>query len=124
MKLHTILPSLILGVSVAGITFTGAHATIDFCVMVRNTPDGFLALREGPGTRFRIKEKLHPSEFLMADTSSCWSGVCDETGQWMYINFVPRLDGRVDKATHFTQGWVARKFTTQVPMERCDDGTR
>jgi len=109
-------------VIIATLAFAGsARATHDFCVVVRDTPDAFLALREGPGTRFSIKEKLRPGEFLLADTRSCTdSNVCDETKQWTFINHVPRLDGKLQEAKHFTQGWVATKFTMQVPEERCD----
>jgi hypothetical protein len=37
-----------------------ANATVDECAVVLNTPDGFLALREGPGVHFRLIEKLKP----------------------------------------------------------------
>jgi hypothetical protein len=37
---------------------TSAQATEDFCAVVLKTPDGFLALREGPGTRFGVKANL------------------------------------------------------------------
>src|SRR6516162_8515790 len=46
--------ALLLAVCTAALA-TSAHATEDFCVIVQKTPDGFLALREGPGTRFRMK---------------------------------------------------------------------
>ena len=36
--------------------------------------------------------------------------ICDEKDQWTFITHVPRLDRR--KEEHFTQGWVASKFTT------------
>src|SRR5215471_18971411 len=106
--------ALLLAVCTAALA-TSAHATIDFCVVVRNTPDGFLALREGPGTRFRMKARLKPGELLTADTRKCMGEnepICDEKGQWTFINYVPRLDD--GKKERFTQGWVATKFTTQT----------
>jgi hypothetical protein len=106
--------ALLLAVCTAALA-TSAHATIDFCVVVRNTPDGFLALRKGPGTRFRMKARLKPGELLTADTRKCMGEnepICDEKGQWTFINYVPRLDD--GKKERFTQGWVATKFTTQT----------
>src|SRR5262245_33256128 len=106
--------ALLLAVCTAALV-ASARATIDFCVAVRKTPDGFLALREGPGTRFRVKAKLKPGELLVADTRSCMDDICDEKNQWTFINYVPRLDDK--KEEHFTQGWVATKFTK--PADRC-----
>jgi hypothetical protein len=37
---------------------TEAQATEDFCAVVLKTPDGFVALREGPGTQFDVNAKL------------------------------------------------------------------
>ena len=50
---------------------TSAEATEDFCAVVLKTPDGFLALRQGPGTRFPVKLKLHQGDVLSADTRRC-----------------------------------------------------
>jgi hypothetical protein len=94
-----------------------AHATEDFCVIVQKTPDGFLALCGGSGTRFRVKARLQPGELLVAYTRSCMDDICDEKRQWTFINYVPRLDGRLEQAKQFTQGWVATKFTK--PADRC-----
>ena len=96
-----------------------AYGTEDFCLAVRNTPDGFLALREGPGSQFSIKERLQPGETLLADTRTCMDSICDETRRWTFINHIPRLDGKLETAKHHTQGWVATKFTNQVPDDNC-----
>ncbi len=37
-----------------------AHATEDYCVETIKTRDGFVALREGPGTQYRMMAKLKP----------------------------------------------------------------
>lgn len=95
---------------------TRAFATEDFCAVVLKTPDGFLALREGPGAQFREKARLRQGDRLFADTRSCMIGhpdICDETRKWTYVNYVPRLDGRLEEAKQFTQGWVARRFTQE-----------
>jgi hypothetical protein len=104
--------ALLLAACVAALA-TSAHATEDFCAVVLKTPDGFLALREGPGTRFKVKEKLLRGDVLFADTRSCaidYPDVCDDKREWTHVNVVPRLDGNVEEGKHFTEGWVARKF--------------
>jgi hypothetical protein len=58
--------ALLLTACTAGFA-TSAHATQDFCAVVRKTPDGFLALREGPGTWFPMKARLHQGDLLFAD---------------------------------------------------------
>jgi hypothetical protein len=50
---------------------TEAQATEDFCAVVLKTPDGFLALREGPGTQFGVKARLVQGDVLFADTRTC-----------------------------------------------------
>jgi hypothetical protein len=42
----------LLGLAILLASITAAPATTDGCALVLNTPDGFLALREGPGTQF------------------------------------------------------------------------
>lgn len=63
--MRTMKRALFLAVSTALLC---AYATQDFCVVVRKTPDGFLALRDGPGAKFRMKATLKPGELLVADT--------------------------------------------------------
>jgi len=95
---------------------TRALATEDFCAVVLKTPDGFLALREGPGTQFREKARLRQGDVLFADTRTCvidHPDICDKTRKWTYVNYVPRLDGRLEEAKQFTQGWVVRRFTQE-----------
>ena len=107
--------ALLLAACVAALA-TSAHATADFCAVVLKTPDGFLALREGPGMRFKAKARLRQGDVLFADTRTCvidHPDICDEKMEWTYVNYVPRLDGRLKEAKHFTQGWVARKFTQE-----------
>jgi hypothetical protein len=45
-----------------------AHTTEDFCAVVLKNRDGWLALRKGPGTRFKIITKLLEGDYLLADT--------------------------------------------------------
>lgn len=90
------------------VLITCAHATEDYCVTVRNTPDGFLALREGPGTHYKVKARLRPGELLVGDSLG---------DDWTHIAYVPGRDGPEEKAKRFTQGYVATKFTR--PVRRC-----
>jgi hypothetical protein len=89
---------------------TSAQATQDFCAVTLKTPDGFLALREGPGTRFAVKTRLGRGDVLYADTAQCAPSACNYTNIWTHVVSVPRIDGRLEEAKQFTQGWVARKF--------------
>jgi hypothetical protein len=101
--------AFLLAACVAGLATT-AQATEDFCAVVLKTPDGFLALREGPGTRFAVKTKLRRGDALYADTAQCSPSACDYTRNWTHVVSVPRLDGGREEASQFMQGWVARKF--------------
>jgi hypothetical protein len=94
---------------VALLTFaTTAHATEDFCAVVLKTPDGFLALREGPGTPHKMITKLEQGDFLLADTAM---GEQDPKNiKWVHINGVPRVDGPDAIGKTYTRGWVARRY--------------
>ena len=91
-----------------------AKATADGCAVVLKTPDGFLSLRDGPGMRFKVLEKLRQGDVLYIDTVECSaiSGtmVCGNPKEWTHVNTVPRLDGPIEEAKKFTQGWVASKY--------------
>ena len=54
----------LLGLAILMASITAARATTENCAVVLNTPDGFLALREGPGTHFEIKDKLRPGQIM------------------------------------------------------------
>ena len=64
--------SLLLGLAIVLASVVGARATTDICAVVLNTPDGFLALREGPGTQFRVKDKLRPSQTVGTTGEDCF----------------------------------------------------
>ena len=99
---------LLFATAVLALVGTNAHATADACAVVLKTPDGFLALREGPSTRFKIVHKLKRGDFLYVDTAQCGNGVCSR--QWTHVTSVPRFDGRLEEARTFTKGWVANRF--------------
>jgi hypothetical protein len=107
------MKKLILAAALA-VLASSANATVDFCAVVRETPDGFLALREGPGTQFPVVHKLRRGDFLYADDASCERGVCANRNRWTHVLSVPRLDGPPNNPNKahgsFTSGWVASRY--------------
>jgi hypothetical protein len=93
-------------------SITAARATTDACAVVLNTPDGFLALREGPGTQFRMKDKLRPSQTVVITGEDCfWHRHGNVTcNKWVKV-FVG------DKTP--TSGWVRSKYIQPVNADDC-----
>jgi hypothetical protein len=89
-----------------------AHATEDFCAVVKPNRDGWLALRWAPGAQYTEIARLHPGTFLFADTATCQERklepgfVCDPKHKWIHVMSVPRLDGYRDPQRERTRGWV------------------
>jgi hypothetical protein len=78
---------------------TAAAATVDMdCAVVLKTPDGFLALRAGPGTRFEMKKKLKQGDFLVLSSD-------DDGGKWVEVETKPCMTCRAR-----TMGWVYRQW--------------
>ena len=93
---------------------SSALATSTYCAVVKQTPDGFVALRAGPGTKFPIRQRLQPYDFVWVDTGSCRENKCDEGRKWQFIEGVTRLDGPFNEAKRFTQGWVFARYIKQI----------
>ena len=71
-----------MGLAAVGLTSAMAvpPAQASFCCEVRKTKDGFLALRSGPGTRFRLLAKVPSGEMV------CFGSREDDapdTGDWI-----------------------------------------
>ena len=100
--------TLLLSLAIVLASITAASATTASCAVVLNTPDGFLALREGPGTDFRIKDKLSPSQTVDITTEDCrWHANDNVTcSKWIEL-FRPR-------------GWVRSKYIQ--PLRTPDGG--
>jgi hypothetical protein len=75
------------------LTAAAAHATEDFCITVTKTPDGFLALREGPGTQYKMLAKLMPGFPLDADTGG--GHYYDTKYKWIRVWYAARKHGYV-----------------------------
>src|SRR6516165_5420703 len=97
------------------LTAAGAHATEDFCAVVLKPPaevtrdrsydpDAWLALRDGPGTKFTVVGKLREGDLLKADTARCKETVCDDKAEWTHVVDIPRYDGT--NPSRYSQGWV------------------
>jgi hypothetical protein len=90
---------------------TAARATTDICAVVLNTPDGFLALREGPGTQYRIKDKLRPSQTVGTAGEDCiWHRHGNVTcNKWV------KVFGVGDQTpTSGWAGWVRSKYLQPI----------
>ena len=82
-----------------------ALATETGCAVVLKTPDGFLNLRQGPGTRFQVVAKLNRGDFIYVGTEQCYAGRCtDERHSWTHVEGFPRLN------KHGDVGWVNDAF--------------
>jgi len=88
-------------------------ATQTYCAVVRPTPDGFVALRAGPGADYRMVERLRPFDFLLIDTGACRGRFCDESRRWVFVEGVPRLE-RPRGPEHMTQGWVRARYIKDI----------
>jgi hypothetical protein len=79
-----------------------AHAqhTKDDCAVVLKTPDGFLALRERPTTKSRMKFKLTQGDFLY--TKECDDLVCGGRKGWTHI--------QQPMGVEYNVGWVYNKY--------------
>src|SRR5262245_27407362 len=94
--------------------------TIRFCVSVIDPPpnviqdpeydpNAWLALRQGPGTQFKITSKLKHGDDLYAD-------IIKE--DWTHITNAFRLSMEGDNPPKIVQGWVHSKYVKKVPCER------
>jgi hypothetical protein len=108
MKYATIL--VVLAIVLASITAAGATVDVE-CAVVLKTPDGFLALREGPGTQFEMKKKLKRGDFLVLSPD-------DDGGKWVEVQAKPCMTCRPR-----TKGWVYRQFIQSFvcPAELVDN---
>jgi hypothetical protein len=88
-----------------------ASATESSCAVVKPTPDGFVALRRGPGANFPIVQRLRPYDSLWVDTGKCRQNLCDESRKWQFIESVPRLD---QNEQSLTQGWIHSTYIQQI----------
>ena len=88
---------------------TAARATTDVvCAVVLNTPDGFLAVRERPGTQFRMTDKLRPGQAVNISSEDCdWHSNGKVTcNKWIMVSGGDRTPA---------SGWVRSKYLRPYP---------
>ena len=91
---------------VFALLFSGpAFATETGWAVVLKTLDGFLNLREGPGTQYRVIAKLNRGDFIYVGTEQCYAGRCtDNRHSWTHVEGFPKLN------KHGDVGWVNDAF--------------
>lgn len=105
LKLLLTATALALAVSSA------AQATQSYCVVVKPTSDGFVALHKGPGVQYDEVARLQPYDVVWVDTGQCRGGLCSEDRKWVFVESVPRIDGSaymgsIPEGQRPTQGWA------------------
>jgi hypothetical protein len=104
----------LLGLAILMTSITAARATTENCAVVLNTPDGFLALREGPGTQFRIKDKLRPGQIITIPSEDCfWHRNGNVTcNKWTKVFVSDQAGPPLPFATgnFLGHGWVRSKY--------------
>jgi hypothetical protein len=88
---------------------TASRATTDVvCAVVLNTPDGFLAVRERPGTQFRMTDKLRPGQAVNISSEDCvWHSNGNVTcNKWIWVSGSDRTPA---------SGWVRSKYLQAHP---------
>jgi hypothetical protein len=99
-----------------------ANAVEDGCAIVRNTPDGFLNLREFPLGNARVVTRLKPGDLLSINSGSCQKKgsieVCREDGNWTSVDDAMRGRKLVwGKKSASETGWVATRFLRFLDCE-------
>jgi hypothetical protein len=86
------------------LSVSAACSTETWCSVVKMSPDGFVALRAGPGVGYALIERLRPYEFLWMSTALCMKDLCDENKEWLVVEGVPRIDGPLGNEQSHTKG--------------------
>ena len=100
-----------------------ALATEIGCAVVLKTPDGFLNIREGPGTQFKVVGKLNRGDFLYVGSEQCWEDRCtDDQRSWTHL--VDVLSPEKPRLEKSNPGWILSRFIqwTYCPENYKDQG--
>jgi hypothetical protein len=66
-------------------------------------PNGWLAVREGAGTKFKIIAKLREGDFLYTAVGYCGESLCDSKSEWISVR----------NGNNRANGWVHSKYIQQ-----------
>jgi hypothetical protein len=77
------------------------------CANVIETPDGFLAVREGPAASYRVVGNLRPNDFI--DVAACTKASCG-SNPWRQISYTSSGRDREQSL----QGWVNARYLHQT----------
>ena len=98
---------LLIAAATAILLTTAAHAESDgSCAIIRPQPDGWLAVRIGPGTQHRLIRKLLPGREVTVERKH---------GDWHFISTWVTKNGTTEEVRGFMYGPYLR------PVE-CEDG--
>jgi hypothetical protein len=91
-----------------------SFATNSYCAVAEKTSDGFVIVREGPGTQFKSLGRISKHDLLWIATEFCRSDFgasqCDETQTWVFVERVFSLEPAYSKL----KGWVRSSLTHQI----------
>jgi len=74
------------------------------CAVVKQTDDGFVALRAEPRPTSQLLLKLQPYQILVIPVSTCAPNPA--TDPWILVECVPAQDGDCSLKGRKTTGWV------------------
>jgi hypothetical protein len=91
-----------------------SQATETFCAVTERTADGFVSLRDGPGSQYNSVGQVLPSNLLWVGTEKCRSDFgkqqCDMTERWV---FVERVFSTAAVQSSL-KGWIKQSLIRQV----------
>lgn len=82
------------------------------CVVVKESADGFTALRSEPTPQSTMMGKLRPYEILVILSSDCRPHRSDDP--WHEVMCVPRIDGDCEQAKPQQKRWVKSALVAQA----------
>jgi hypothetical protein len=89
-------------------------ATSSWCATPKDTPDGFINLRSGPGVTHSIVARVTSTDVLLIDTGQCRDEFgpmhCDKSGTWVFVESVYSVK-RENRTQH---GWINSHFIRQI----------
>lgn len=94
-----------------------ACADANFCAVVRNTTDGFVALRNSPSAESTAAMRLPPYDIVLIFYSDCHPNRI--TDPWSQVVCVPRVDGACnEKKSTRRDGLAPSSWSKQVVQQR------